>query len=81
MAINTQTLVLLGFALVFAGIFILLASAFLQSKHSSTGGVIFVGPIPIAFGSFKNAESMKWLWILGTVFFLAYLAWLFVIKK
>lgn len=50
------TLIILGFVLVFTG---LLVSAF--SGAGEFGGVILIGPIPIAFGSSPEITSLM-LW-------------------
>ncbi len=51
------TIIMLGIALVFVGfVVIVLASVFLGG--GSVGGIIFIGPIPIVFGSGPN---LPWL--------------------
>ncbi len=80
MAFDTRTMTLLGFALVFAGVFIVVASRFLQKRHSAHGGLVFVGPVPVAFGSHYENPIMKWFWYAATAIFLAALAWL-MLKK
>ncbi len=60
------TLIILGFVLVFVG---LLVSAF--SGAGEFGGVILIGPIPIAFGSSPEITlSMLWAGALITVVYL-----------
>lgn len=55
------TIIMVGFALVFVGIIVIvLASVFLGG--GSVSGVIFLGPIPIVFG---NAPDMPWLIAIG----------------
>lgn len=45
-----------GFILMFAGIIILIAaSAFQGNMDISGGGIVFIGPIPIIFGTGPNA--------------------------
>ncbi|WP_342305885.1 DUF131 domain-containing protein [Methanolobus sp. ZRKC5] len=57
------TLIILGFVLVFVG---LLVSAF--SGAGEFGGVILIGPIPIAFGSSPEiTSSMLWAGVLLAV--------------
>jgi len=49
-------LLLLGFLLMFAGVVVILASAFLGGDADVSGGVmIFVGPIPIILGAGADA--------------------------
>lgn len=55
----------LGVALVFVGFaIVVVASLFLGGGSSSVGGVIFIGPIPIVFGSGPDAT---WLVLIGVV--------------
>lgn len=61
------TLVLLGFILVFAGIAISLSGS-----GGDFGGLILLGPIPIAFGSSPEiTSSMLWAGILIAIIYLA----------
>jgi uncharacterized membrane protein len=56
---------ILGITLVFVGIVILaVASVLLNSSSSSVGGVIFIGPFPIVFGTGPNAP---WLILIGII--------------
>jgi len=49
----------LGFALVFAGIIIVLVAAVLSGSGSASfGGVIFIGPFPIVIGAGPEASLM-----------------------
>ena len=49
-------LLLFGFVLMFVGVVVILASAFLGGDADVSGGVIiFVGPIPIILGAGANA--------------------------
>ncbi len=68
-------LFLLGFALIFLGIIFLIASSILYGNvQTTTGVVIFVGPIPIILGSgpysFLAILFATILTILGIAFFL-----------
>jgi uncharacterized membrane protein len=68
-------LFLLGFALIFAGMIFLIASSILYGNvQTTTGVVIFVGPIPIILGSGPYSIFAillaTILTILGIVFFL-----------
>ena len=50
---------ILGFALVFAGIIIVLVAAVLSGSGSASfGGVIFIGPFPIVIGAGPEASLM-----------------------
>jgi uncharacterized protein (TIGR00304 family) len=64
---DSGTLYLLGFALLFAGILVLVAAAIFaaaRSRNAKTAGVIIIGPVPIVFGSDK--KTVKTLLILST---------------
>jgi uncharacterized protein (TIGR00304 family) len=66
---NSGTLYLIGFALLFAGILVLVAAAIFAATRSRkaktrTAGVIIIGPFPIIFGSDK--KTVKTLLILST---------------
>ena len=60
-------LLLLGMLLILAGFALVFFSA--SGGSSNAGGVVFIGPIPIAFGSFNNPETVKILWIIGIALF------------
>ncbi len=53
-------LVLAGFALVFVGIVVSVARSLLSEGdvEAEAGGVVFVGPIPIVFGTSKGVVWM-----------------------
>ncbi len=55
---------LLGLALVFAGIAVLLVASIVSSGSGSVGGVILIGPIPIVFGA---GPDMVWLIIISVI--------------
>jgi uncharacterized membrane protein len=56
---------ILGITLVFIGIVILVVvSVLFNSSSSSVGVVIFIGPIPIVFGTGPNAP---WLILIGII--------------
>ncbi|MGD6933268.1 MAG: TIGR00304 family membrane protein [Candidatus Bathyarchaeia archaeon] len=58
-------ILLLGFALVFIGIIVLVVGAFLSGGGSgSVGGVVFIGPIPIVFGA---GPDSNWLIIISII--------------
>jgi uncharacterized protein (TIGR00304 family) len=66
--VNSNTIILIGFAVIIVGILIIFMGSALQSSSNSskteihTGGVIMIGPIPIIFGNDKG------LVIIGVVF-------------
>ena len=64
-------LIFIGFSLVFAGIIV---NAVTSSGAGSFGGLIMIGPIPIAFGSSQGiTNTMMWV---GLVIALLYvLSW------
>jgi len=55
--VNYNTIILMGFAVVILGIFLIFIGTALQSSSNDskteihTGGVILIGPIPIIFGN------------------------------
>ena len=52
-------LFLFGFLLVFAGVIVIMASAFLSGDaNMSSGAIIYVGPIPIILGAGTDAFLM-----------------------
>ena len=55
---------ILGIALVFVGIVVLVVASLAFSSSESVGVVIFIGPIPIVFGSGPNAN---WLILIGII--------------
>jgi uncharacterized membrane protein len=55
-------LIVLGIALVFVGIAILVVASLSQGGSGSVGVVIFIGPFPIVFGSGPNSI---WLILIG----------------
>ena len=55
---------LLGIALVFVGVAVLVVSAVVLGGSGSVGGVIFIGPIPIVFGA--GPES-TWLILISLI--------------
>ena len=55
---------ILGIALVFVGIVVLVVASLAFGSSGSVGVVIFIGPIPIVFGSGPNAD---WLILIGII--------------
>ena len=51
---------LLGIALVFVGIAVLVVASIVLGGSGSVGGIILIGPIPIVFGSGPDAG-----WLIG----------------
>jgi uncharacterized protein (TIGR00304 family) len=68
---NAETLYALGFTLVFCGILIILAAVLLlfysnaKGEKIKSGGIILIGPFPIAFGTDK--ETIKTVLLLSIV--------------
>jgi uncharacterized membrane protein len=58
-------LLLLGIALVFIGVVVLLIASVVLGGSGSVGGVILIGPIPIVFGIGPDAG---WLITVGIIF-------------
>jgi uncharacterized membrane protein len=55
---------ILGIALVFIGIAVLMVASMLLGGSGSVGVIIFIGPFPIVFGSGPNAV---WLILIGII--------------
>ena len=55
---------ILGIALVFVGIVVLVVASLVLGSSGSVGVVIFIGPFPIVFGSGPNAD---WLILIGII--------------
>jgi len=55
---NWSRLYVVGFLLVFVGLALLFLGSIGSSSSGSFGGVIFVGPIPIAFGSGPGSGTL-----------------------
>ncbi len=55
---------LLGIALVFVGIAVLVVSSVVFGGSGSVGGVILIGPIPIVFGAGPDAA---WLIVISAI--------------
>jgi len=69
--------VLLAFALIVAGFLLMVISLLLAARGNETkseaGGVIMIGPVPIVFGTSKNAAlaaAVAALVVLGLLLFL-----------
>ena len=55
---------ILGIALVFVGIMVLVVASLVSGGSGSVGGVIFIGPFPIVFGA---GPSAGWLILIGII--------------
>jgi uncharacterized membrane protein len=55
------TLIFVGIVLCFLGVALLLIGSFLTFDNFSAGGVIFIGPLPIVFGSGKYGYHLIWI--------------------
>ncbi len=68
----------LGFAVIIVGIILIAISSFLTGGSSSIGGVIFIGPFPIVFGSGPNAV---WLITISIVIAIVIFVLLFLLRR
>jgi uncharacterized membrane protein len=50
------TLFILGFSMTLVGLLIIIAAIVSQGGSTSFGGIIFIGPMPIVFGSGPGAQ-------------------------
>jgi uncharacterized membrane protein len=57
-------LLMLGIALVFVGVAVLVVASVVLGGSGSVGGVIFIGPIPIVFGADPDAG---WLIVISII--------------
>ncbi|RLG19507.1 hypothetical protein DRN67_02520 [Candidatus Micrarchaeota archaeon] len=73
-----MSLELIGMALVVLGILLIFLGVLTRSESNSAGGVIFIGPMPFAFGHFQKPEIMRILWFGGLLIFLFMLAFIFI---
>lgn len=68
---DAEKLAVLGFAIVVAGMLVMMFGLLRATEKMETGGVIVVGPFPIAFGSSRNiTEAMM---IVGAIMVLVFL--------
>lgn len=56
--------VLIGIALIFVGLLVIVIASLVLGSSVSTGVVIFIGPIPIVFGS---GPDKFWLILIGVI--------------
>ncbi len=71
-------LMILGVALVFVGVMVLVFVSLVSGSSGSVGVVIFIGPFPIVFGSGPNAI---WLILIGIVIAVLSVAFFLVKNK
>ncbi len=71
-------ILLLGFALVFIGIIVLVVGAVLSGGSGSVGGVVFIGPIPIVFGA---GPDSNWLIIISIIIAVVMFALFFIFSR
>jgi len=72
------SMLILGVALVFVGIVVLVIVSLVSGSSGSVGGVIFVGPFPIVFGSGPNAV---WLILIGIILAVMTMVSLIIMNK
>ena len=68
----------LGIALVFAGIVVLVVASLFLGSSGSVGVVVFIGPFPIVFGSGPNAT---WLILIGIILAVVTIVFFLVMKR
>ena len=66
-----EALILLGIALIFIGMLIIIAASMKDAKIESAGG-IFIGPIPI-FGFFTSKKAFYALLAIAILIFIVYI--------
>ena len=67
-----------SFAMIFAGMILMMLASFTQSGSMSGGAIVLIGPIPIVLGS--GPES-AWLILLGAVFTIVTLAFFLLSRR
>jgi uncharacterized membrane protein len=77
-ASNLLTLLFVGLGILVAGIVIVFVAAALGSGSASAGGVIFIGPFPIAFGVGPDAA---WLIIVSLVIAVLMIVLFYVLRR
>jgi uncharacterized membrane protein len=60
-------LLIVGFALVFVGVSVIIVASLVFGDLGSVGGVILIGPIPIVFGSGPDATWLIALSVILTI--------------
>jgi uncharacterized membrane protein len=69
---------LLGIALVFVGIAVLVVASIFLGGSGSAGGIILIGPIPIVFGS---GPDSGWLIAISVILTIASIALFLIMNK
>ena len=69
---------LLGIALVFVGIAVLVVASIVLGGSGSVGGIILIGPIPLVFGSGPDA---RWLIIISLILTVASIVLFLIMNK
>ena len=69
---------ILGIALVFVGIVVLMVVSLVFGGSGSVGVVVFIGPFPIVFGSGPNAG---WLILIGVILAVLTAVFFWVMKR
>ena len=69
---------ILGIALVFIGIVVLMVASAVFGGSGSSGVVVFIGPIPIVFGSGPGAG---WLILIGIILAVLSVAFFLVMRR
>jgi uncharacterized membrane protein len=72
------TFLILGIALVFVGIAVLVVASVVLGGSGSVGGVILIGPIPIVFGAGPDAA---WLIAISTILAVASIILFYVMNR
>ncbi|MGQ9538141.1 MAG: TIGR00304 family membrane protein [Candidatus Bathycorpusculaceae bacterium] len=72
------TLFFIGFFIILVGALFLAAATMLSKGTASIGGVIFIGPIPIAFGAGPEAQ---WLILFAIILGVLSIIMLFILRK
>lgn len=72
------TLLMVGFAVLIAGISLLVFAFLMGGGSASVGGVIFIGPFPIVFGAGSDAI---WLVAIGMLIAIAMIIGFILIRR
>ena len=65
---NPTNLILLGVTFSFIGILIIFIGSVLEASSSmSIGGIIFIGPFPIVFGTGDYGSQLIWIGLVITI--------------
>jgi len=77
---NYLLIIFIGLIMITAGIILLIIDSLKKEKNVETGGVLIIGPIPIVFGSSREAAYLAMilaivLTILAIILFLTINIW------